>query len=150
MTYGRDEGDDEATPAAEDGEEAQDELGGRQTDGNDEGPHHPACNLLVCVETLLEILTERLLRAGVLELPHGKRVEPEAGFGRRAESNGLLAVDLFALAVAPQTNLVEVLELLGRGRALESLEQIIVELDVVGKVVDDALGIRSEAACVCL
>jgi hypothetical protein len=149
-THGRDKGDDEATPAAEDGEEAQNELGGRQTNSNDERPYHPACNLLVCVETLLEILTKRLLCAGVLELPHGERVEPEAGLGRRAEGDCLLAVDLVTLAVAPQANLVKVLQFLGRCGALEGLEKIVVELDVVREVVDNALGIRSKAACVCL
>jgi hypothetical protein len=42
--------------------------------------------------------------------------------------------------------LVEVFEFLGRGSALESLEEVVVNVDVV----EDVLGIRSEAACICL
>jgi hypothetical protein len=44
--------------------------------------------------------------------------------------------------------LVEVLELLGRCGALESLEELRVGLDVVGEVVKDIVWIGVEGACV--
>jgi hypothetical protein len=46
--------------------------------------------------------------------------------------------------------LVEVLEVLGGGGALERVEEVVVDLDVVGEVVFDIFGIFFKFACVCL
>jgi hypothetical protein len=46
--------------------------------------------------------------------------------------------------------LVEVLEVFGRGGALERVEEVVVDLDVVGEVVFDVFGVFFEFACVCL
>lgn len=101
-TYSRHDSGDEAAPSAEDGKEANDELDSREDDRNDKRPVHPARSLLVRIKTLLEILAKHLLRAGVLELPDGKGVEPEAKLARGAVVDGLLAVlVLCAGAVRP-------------------------------------------------
>jgi hypothetical protein len=46
--------------------------------------------------------------------------------------------------------LVEVLEVFGRGGTLERVEEVVVDLDVIGKVVFDVFGVFFEFACVCL
>jgi hypothetical protein len=46
--------------------------------------------------------------------------------------------------------LVEVLEVLGGGGALERVEEVVVDLDVIGEVVFDVFGVFFEFACVCL
>lgn len=117
---GGDDGGNEAAPAGEDGEESNDELGGAENKGNAERPDHPAGCLLVCVEALLEIRSKNLLRTGVLELPDAEGIEPEVGLCARTVGDGLDTglVILVTLAVRPKTDLVEVLQLLGRGCAL--------------------------------
>lgn len=148
--YGRDNGGDETSPSAADGEETNDKLNGGQDESNDESPSDPARNLLVSIETLLEILAEHLLGAGVLELPDMEGVEPEVELAGGAVSDDLFAVLLVTLAVRPETDLVEVLELLGGCGALQSLEEVVVDVDVLGEIIEDVVGVSSEAACICL
>lgn len=97
----------------------------------------------------MQVLAKHLLRRRILEFPHAEGIEPELGRRLGAEGNRLLAVlVLVALAVRPQTDLVEVLELLGGGGALEGLEELGVGLDVVWEVVEDVVRIGVEGACV--
>lgn len=77
-------------------------------------------------------------------------VEPEVELAGRAIGDDFLAVALVTLAVRPQTDLVEVLELLGGGSALQSLEEVVVDVDVLGEVVEDIVWVGGEAACICL
>lgn len=97
----------------------------------------------------MQVLAKHLLRRGVLELPHAEGIEPELGARLGAEGNRLLAVlVLVALAVRPETDLVEILELLGRGGALEGLEELRVGLDVVREFIEDVVRVGVEGACV--
>lgn len=73
--------------------------------------------------------------------------------GRRAVRDLLDAVLLLALAVRPQTDLVEVLELLGRGSASQGVEEVVVDIELVALVlglVEDALRVGREITGVCL
>jgi hypothetical protein len=151
-TYGGHNGGDEAAPAAEDGEEADDEFGGAEDQSDTEGPHHPPRHFLVCVKSLLHVVAKQLLRAGALELPYGDGVKPEVGLGGGAVGDGFLArlLVLVAGAVRPEADLVEILEVLGGGGALESLGELVVDGDAVGKVVEDIVGVGCKPACVCL
>jgi hypothetical protein len=114
-TYGRYDGGDKTSPAAEDCEKANDEFGHAQNQRNNKTPHHPSRNLLVRVQTLLQVVANHLLRARVLELPYAEGVEPEVGLRLGAPGDGLGArlLVFVAFAVGPETDLVEVLEILG-------------------------------------
>lgn len=63
--------------------------------------------------------------------------------------DGLLAlvVDV-ALAVAPESDLVEVLELFGLGCTLQRLEQVVVDVDIIRKMINDIIWIVIEILCV--
>jgi hypothetical protein len=63
------------------------------------------------------------------------------------------SVLLLALAVRPQTDLVEVLEFLGRGGAGQGVEEVVVDVEFVALVlgfVEDTLRVGCEVTCVCL
>jgi hypothetical protein len=96
----------------------------------------------------LHLIAKYFLRVGVFEFPHAEGIEPELGWRLGAEGDGFLArlLILVTLAVRPETDLVEVFEFLGRGSALKSLKEVVVNVDVI----EDVLGIRGEAACICL
>lgn len=80
-------------------------------------------------------------------------IKPELRLGRRAVCDLFDAVFLLARAVRPQTDLVEVLEVLGRGGACQGLEQVVVYVNFVASVLDlveNGLWVRCEITCVCL
>jgi hypothetical protein len=151
-TYSRHNRRNQTSPTTENRKEPNDKLGNAQQKRNSKTPHHPPRNFLVRVESLLHVVARNLLCRRVLELPHGEGVEPEVGFGFGAPGNCLDArlVVFVALAVRPETDLVEVLEVLGRGGALERVEEVVVDLDVIGEVVFDVFGVFFEFTCVCL
>lgn len=130
-THSRHNRRNHTSPPAEDSEEADDEFRHAKHQRNDERPDHPSGHLLVCVQALLQVLTNRLLQARVLELPHGERVEPEARRALGAKVNRLFtgACIFRAGAVRPQADLVECLELAGLGAALECVEQVVIDVD---------------------
>lgn len=75
---GRHNSCNERAPAREDGEEAEDELRCCEDERNGICPDHPARDLLVCVEALLQLLrADDVLGGGVLEAPDREGVEPE-------------------------------------------------------------------------
>lgn len=151
--YGRKDGSDEAAPSGEDSEETNNELGGSQDSSNNECPVHPPGNLLVRIKALLQVIAKHVLHGCVLQPPDFDRVEPELRVRRRALSDLLDAVLLLAFAVRPQADLVEVLEILGRGGAGQRFEQVVVDLELVGLVsdlVEDGLRVGGEITCVCL
>jgi hypothetical protein len=151
-TYSRHNRRNHASPPAEDGEEADDEFRHAKYQRNDKTPHHPTRNLLVCVQALLQVLADRLLQARVLELPHAEWVEPEARRALGAEVNRLFtrACIFGAGAVRPQADLVEGLEIARLGAALQRVEQVVVDVDRVGDVVEERVGVGLEGGCVCL
>ena len=81
---------------------------------------------MVNFDAVLKLVGEELLGDGILNLPDIKRIEPEVGLALRAEGNLLLTVLNIALAVVPKTDGVEILQLIGLGDALESLEELVV------------------------
>jgi hypothetical protein len=103
---------------------------------------------VVRIEALLHLVGKDLLRARIAELPHIDGVEPEVVLAVRAKGNGLDVVFDLALAVVPETDEVKVLELVGLGRALQRFEQLVVDLNVVGEVVDHIVRVVIEFPCV--
>lgn len=82
---------------------------------------------MVNIDAVLQLVGEKLLGGGILDLPDIERVEPEVGLALRAEGNVLLAMLInITLAVVPETDGVEILHILGLGDALESLEELII------------------------
>jgi hypothetical protein len=77
---------------------------------------------VVRIQTLVELIAEEVLGGGVAQVPLLDGVEPEVVLAVGAEGDGLLAlvVDV-AGAVVPQTNEVEVLEVLGTDGSLQGL-----------------------------
>jgi len=145
--YGADCGGDEATPPAEDGEEANDEFDRGQDDGDEEGPVHPAGNLLIRVHALGKLVAKNLLHAGILETPYLDGVKVELEFARRALGDGFNALFvLCAFTVGPEANLVEVLEVAGGGAASECIEKVAVDVVDAGNLVDDGLRVGCEIA----
>lgn len=148
FTYRAYDGGRQAAPSAEDGKDTDDELSASENNGDDVGCEDPLCELVVRVDAVLHLLGVNLLSCDIVEAPVLGRVEPKVGLAGRAVCDGLLAlvVDI-ALAVVPQTDLVEVLEILLRGGALESLEQLVVEFGIrhIGKLL---IGIRYEVFCI--
>jgi hypothetical protein len=112
-TYTRQDGRDQTSPPREDSKEANHKLSSSQDGRNDKCPIHPASNLLVGVEALLEIVAKNILNRSVLQTPDLDGVEPELCLGGGAVCDLLDTILLFALAVGPQTDLIEVLELFG-------------------------------------
>jgi hypothetical protein len=147
-TYGRHNRGNQASPATEDCEKSNNKLGHTEKQCKSKTPHHPTSHLLVRVESLLHVISRNLLRRRVLELPHGKGIEPKVRLGLGAPGDCLDArlVVLVALTVRPETDLVEIFEVFGGGGALEGLEEVAVELDVIGEVVGDVVWIFFEFA----
>ncbi len=87
---------------------------------------------MIGIERLLHIAFEEFRAGSVVEIPNIDGVEPEVRLAGGAESDCLLAIlVLVALAVVPQTDCVEVLQVGVLGRALERLQQVVVDVDVV-------------------
>lgn len=127
-TYSAHDGGGEATPAAEDGEDADAGLDTCEDEGDDKRPVHPLGSLLVHLQALVEAIAQYLLSGRVLELPDLGRVEEELELARGAVCDGLFAVGvLVALAVGPETDLVKVLERFGGRGAFQGGEQVVVE-----------------------
>ncbi len=107
---------------------------------------------MVVIDAIGELVTENLLCASVLELPDLEGVENEFELARRAVGDSELAVLLVLVtgAVREQTNEVEVLELLGRGGALQGREKIVVDIDILGECRGGVFWIGIEITCICL
>ena len=106
---------------------------------------------MVGIESLLHLIGEDLLRTRVAELPDIDGVEPEVALALRAPGDRLLAlvVDV-TLAVVPEADRVKVLEVVGLGRALQRLEEIVVDVYIIGELVEDRVGIGGELSRICL
>jgi hypothetical protein len=131
-TYCRNDGSDKAAPAAEDGSNTNQKLSKGKNYSNDICRVHPPCDLVVGIESFLHIVREELIASLTAELPDLDRVEPEVGFAGRAECDCLLAlIVLVALAVVPETNSIEVLQLSALCGVLERFQKVVVNVDVV-------------------
>jgi hypothetical protein len=132
VTYCRNDGSDKAAPAAEDGSNTNQKLSKGKNYSNNICRVHPPCDLVVGIESLLHIVREELLASLIAELPDVDGVEPEVGFAGRAECDCLLAlVVLVALAIVPETNSIEVLQLSALCGVLERLQKVVVEVDIL-------------------
>lgn len=131
--YSRHNGSHKAAPAAEDGENTNDKLSSSKADSDHVGREHPVGGLVVGIEAILHLVWEYILSSRVLEVPDFDGVEPEVGLAVRAGDGilFLLAIVIgLTLAVIPQADRVEVLQLLGGSRGLEGLQQFVVEICV--------------------
>jgi len=87
---------------------------------------------VVGIESLLHIVGEDLLASLIVKLPDFDRVEPEVGFAGGAECDCFLVVLVHvALAVVPETDCVEVLQLSALGGALESAQKVVIDVNIV-------------------
>ena len=87
---------------------------------------------MVGIKSLLHFVRENLLTSLFVKLPDFDRVEPKVGLAGRAECDCFLAIlVLVALAIVPETDCVEVLQLSALGGTLESVQEVVVKIDIV-------------------
>lgn len=101
------------TPAAEEGEKADNNLDHSGDDGNDVGDKHPFGHFSVSFEASCELLAEELIRICLIEAPYLDRVEPELICMLGAEGDVVVVVIEVTSAVVPQTNVVEIIDVGG-------------------------------------
>lgn len=122
VTHSRNNSGHQTSPTAENGKDTHNQLGNRETDGNHIHGEHELGHLAVRVQAIFQLFRKDLLRGFVeiIELPDLEGVEIEVCLARRAVLDLLLALVIdIALAVVPQPDLVEVLQVLVGRAALE-------------------------------
>jgi hypothetical protein len=104
----RDNGSDTAAPATEDGENPDQDLSAGGNECDKVGDEHPFGDSLVDLHDLLQTTAKLLLKLGFTHAQDGRRVEVEFSLRLCAGGDSVLAVGDVALAVTPETNVVEV------------------------------------------
>jgi len=104
----RDNGSDTTAPATEDGEDTNQDLSASGDECDEVGDEHPLGDGLVDLHDLLHTAAKLLLKLRFTHTQDRRRVEVEFSLGLRAGGDGVLAIGDVALAVAPETNVVEV------------------------------------------
>lgn len=104
-----DQSSDAAAPAAADGEDADKQLSDTQDEGDQVGDEHPLGDGLVDLHNLVVVGGELILDGVVVaQAPDVERIEVVLGLGLGALGGLVVAVLDAALAVAPETDGVEV------------------------------------------
>lgn len=104
------QGGDAAAPAAADGEQADQDLDGGGDEGDDVGDEHPLGDGLVDLHNLAVVVRQLVLDDLVVQAPDLERVKVELAFRLRAFGRGVLVIGNVSIAVAPQTDRVEILQ----------------------------------------
>lgn len=108
---GREDEDHAAAPAAADGEDRQDEGEAGRDEGDNVRDEHPLGHGLVGLHAIVVRAGQLIPHRFGVDVPDLERVEVELGLGLGAEGVGeLIAVLDAAVAVAPETDVVEVLQ----------------------------------------
>ena len=106
----RDKRGDAATPTTANSEDTNDQFDHGGDEGDNIGDEHPLGDVLVEVQRLAQTTRETILNAGLLQIPDLNGVKPELSLRLRALRNFEVVVGDVSITVAPQTNVVEVLE----------------------------------------
>lgn len=125
---GGDNGGYAASPSAEDGENADDDFGEGDPESDRVRGEHPLADLLIHLETVLELVWDQVADAGVVQTPYIHHVEPEAGLARGAVVDRVPAIrSLVSSAVVPNVDGVDVSEGGVAVGGLEAVEEIVVD-----------------------
>lgn len=114
-TYSRHHGNDKTTPSAKDSRNTDEQFDTGCDKSHDEGDEHPASDLLVGAETLIEATGQELVALVVIldqlvQTPYGHGVEPVFILAIGAFDDLGLAVYVLAVAVVPEADKVEVVQ----------------------------------------
>lgn len=109
-TYTRDQSGDAATPSTADSEDTNHKFDGGCDEGNNVCDEHPLGNSLVDVQGLLHTIRHHIFNARILQAPDLHRVEPELGLWFGTEGRLEVVVLDISVAIAPEADGVEILE----------------------------------------
>lgn len=104
------DGGDTAAPSAADSKETNENFDDGDNERDQVCNEHPLGHILVDVDDLVIVVRQFLLNAGAVQAPNSERVEVELGLRLGALRDGVDVVLDVARAVAPETDIVEVLE----------------------------------------
>lgn len=119
-----DQGGDTAAPTAANGKGADQDLQRGRNKGNDVGDELPFGNRLVDLHDLVVVTGQLILDAGAVQAPHKERVKVVLGLGLRAGLGVEFARGDITVAVAPETNGIEI----GQGAVLLQFVQDILHI----------------------
>lgn len=110
-TYRGNDRSDAATPSRANSKDTRDDVCNRRAKCNNVCGKHPLRNLLVSIQTILDLLREDACSASPVQIPHFHRIEPEIGLAIRAlcQLDSVSAV-LASRAVIPEVDFVDVVK----------------------------------------